>query len=65
MQQIDRSESFPANTRIGRQAYRSPQLSILGDVCSLTETGSMNSVEGQRFLFFCTGNNMTGTTSMC
>lgn len=28
-----------------RSCYQSPRLSLLGDVCSLTETGSMNGME--------------------
>lgn len=31
--------------RAERRIYQSPSLNLLGDVCSLTETGSMNGME--------------------
>ena len=46
-----------------RRAYQSPLLSLLGDVCSLTETGSMNSMEDFFTNNMCVFNNTTG--NMC
>ena len=40
---------FAKNERVAvvaeRSAYQSPRLSLLGNVCSLTETGSMEGME--------------------
>ncbi len=47
---------------ITRLPYESPRLSVLGDVCSLTETGSM--MEWESPLNLCWLNNMTGNTCM-
>lgn len=45
---------------VTRLAYESPRLSVLGDVCSLTETGSMMTNESPWNL--CLINvNMTGS----
>jgi|GEM_PF-2932331 len=38
--------SFQATAGSRRLAYQSPRLSVLGDVGSLTETGSVNGTEG-------------------
>jgi len=46
-----------------RQQYRSPKLSLLGDVGSLTETGSMVSMEDFFQNNMCAFANMTG--NMC
>lgn len=44
-----------------RRSYQSPRLSVLGDVCSLTETGSMMSNESP--LNWCLIDiNMAGNT---
>lgn len=39
------TESQFVSTLSERRAYHSPRLSLLGDVCNLTETGSMNGME--------------------
>lgn len=49
------------SSTLGRQAYHSPSLKLLGDVGSLTESGSMASMEDywqnrQCFLRNSTGN---------
>ena len=46
-----------------RQAYQSPRLSLFGDVGSLTETGSMVSMEDFLQNNTCFFANMTG--NMC
>ena len=39
------SNSQPSVARIGNQIYQPPRLSYLGEVCQLTETGSMAGME--------------------
>ena len=38
---MDAASSLGNANSVARRAYESPRLSALGDVCSLTETGSM------------------------
>ena len=62
-----RAATMRASSPLERQVYCSPQLSLLGDVCSLTESGSMASMEdlipnGQCDRFFGTLNT---TGNMC
>lgn len=48
--------------REGREIYVSPKLSLLGDLCGLTETGSRNTMEATNPQGMCvTGPNQ----SMC
>lgn len=52
-----------ATTCIQRRAYQPPRLSALGDVCSLTETGSMAAMEDNNENGMCMNANTTG--NMC
>ena len=47
------SELHSVSQRVGRLTYQSPRLSSLGDVCSMTEAGSMNGTEGFTSMGMC------------
>lgn len=57
------SVSPQAVQRNQRSAYQPPRLSLLGDVCSLTETGSMVAMEDFAQNGMCVFPNTTG--NMC